>query len=97
MGQFSGGVAKLSPGIDSSLLEIARAGLGFGPPGQFPWSEPGPVIFQAFWVMGFSDCSGFLGYMGFWGFLGLEGCNFAVILLSCAWANSWDNKNSKND
>ena len=63
-------------------LEIARAGLGFGPPGQFPWSEPGPVIFQAFWVMGFSGCSGFLGYMGFWGFLGLESCEFAVILLS---------------
>ena len=48
----------------ATLVEIARAGLGFGPPGQFPWSEPGPVIFQALWVMGFS---GFLGCLGFSG------------------------------
>ena len=46
------------------LVEIARAGLGFGPPGQFPWSEPGPVIFQALWVMGFQA---FWAFRAFWG------------------------------
>ena len=66
---------------------------------------PGPIsvvrtracYITGFWVMGFSGCSGFLGYMGFWGFWGLESCKFAVILLSCACTNSWENKNSKHE
>ena len=67
-------------------VEIARAGLGFGPQGQFLCSEPGPVIFQAFWAI-----------WAFGAFGGLKVANLLSFYFPCACANGWENKQSKNE